>query len=149
MFGKGSLSTAILLCFLFICFSRTSHAQSGKALLLFGGENHKTFLGCLNCGEVNSISVCNEVGEFGSEVSSSSIWNQVGNFGSEVSSESPWNQVASDPPIIVDKDGNSYGYFTANLVHADRTRIPWLVVILDYFDKSTDLDKTRARMCGE
>lgn len=39
--------------------------QTTKALLLFGGENHKTFLGCLNCSEYDSESVFNQYGSFG------------------------------------------------------------------------------------
>lgn len=123
-------------------------AQSPKALLLFGGEGHKTFLGCLNCSDVSTSSVCNDVGEYGSDVSSNSIWNDVGTFGSDVSPESPWDDVSQDAPIIVDKDGNSYGYFSANDVHHDRTDIGWMVAILDYYEKTNDLTKTRNKMCG-
>jgi hypothetical protein len=31
-----------------------SPAQSTKALLLFGGDEHKTFLGCLNCVDTST-----------------------------------------------------------------------------------------------
>lgn len=120
-----------------------------KALLLFGGDDHKTFLGCLNCGTVNSKSVCNSIGHYGSSVSHDSIWNSVGPYGSSVSSTSPWNSISRDAPIIVDTDGNAYGYFTVNSVHHDRTRIKWLLAVLDYYEKTNDLDKTREAMCGE
>jgi hypothetical protein len=123
-------------------------AQSSKALLLFGGEDHKTFLGCLNCSDVSASSVCNDMGEYGSDVSPKSVWNDVGTFGSDVSPKSPWDDVSQDAPIIVDKDGNSYGYFSANNAHRDRTHIGWLVAILDYYEKTNDLDKTRHKMCG-
>lgn len=139
-------SGAVFLCALGL-FSPPSQAQTTKALLLFGGEDHKTFLGCLNCMASSSDSVCNVAGDFGSIVSATSIWNMVGRFGSIVSPESPWNIVASDPPIIVDPDGNSYGYFTENVVH-DQTRIPWLVKILDYYENHDDLDKTQDKLCG-
>src|ERR1700722_9327965 len=102
------------------------HAQKSKALLLFGGDDHKTFLGCLNCGDTNPTSVCNDIGEFGSDIQSGSIWNDIGTYGSDISSSSPWNDIAQDAPIIVDRDGNSYGYFSANTLHHDRTRIGWL-----------------------
>jgi hypothetical protein len=124
-------------------------AQNAKALLLFGGDDHKTFLGCLNCVDTSSVSICNDVGEFGSDVASNSIWNDVGEFGSDVSAHSPWNDVSNDAPIIVDSDGNSYGYFSANSVHHDRTRIPWLLAVLDYYEKTSDLEKTRKMMCGD
>lgn len=131
-----------------VCLTHPSQAQAAKALLLFGGEDHKTFLGCLNCGVVNQLSVCNVAGQYGSIVSENSIWNIVGEFGSIVSPESPWNIVASDPPVIVDKDGNSYGYFTENIAH-DQTHLAWLIDLLENFGQTDDLNEARERFCGE
>ena len=125
-----------------------AEAQATKALLLFGGHDHKTFLGCLNCVDTSDASVCNDVGQYGSDVAENSIWNDVGPYGSDVSPTSPWNNVSQDAPIIVDRAGKSYGHFSANNVHHDRTRIDWLVAILDYYDKANDLAKTRQKMCG-
>jgi hypothetical protein len=125
-----------------------AEAQATKALLLFGGHDHKTFLGCLNCADTSDASVCNDVGQYGSDVAENSIWNDVGPYGSDVSPTSPWNDVSQDAPIIVDRAGKSYGYFSANNVHHDRTRIDWLVAILDYYEKTNDLAKTRQKMCG-
>jgi hypothetical protein len=121
-------------------------AQEAKALLLFGGKDHKTFLGCLNCVDTSEASVCNDVGEQGSDVAKNSIWNDVGPYGSDVSPKSPWDDVSQDGPIIVDRDGKSYGYFSANDVHHDRTRIDWLIA-LDYYEETRNLDKTRKKMC--
>jgi hypothetical protein len=143
------ISFAVLVGLAMLVVQKSDLKAETKALLLFGDEDHKTFLGCLNCGTINSKSVCNSVGHYGSSVSSDSIWNSVGQFGSSVSSKSPWNSVGSSAPIVVDTDGRSYGYFTANAVYHDRTRIKWLVAVLDYYDKTADLDKTRDAMCGE
>jgi hypothetical protein len=85
-------------------------AQTG-ALLLFGGTNHKTFLGCINCNKYDAASVCNKHGTFGSKYNSDSIWNGYGTFGSKYSIDSPWNQYTSSGPIIVDQSGGLYGYF--------------------------------------
>jgi hypothetical protein len=137
-----------ILCALAGFGGAVSHAQAPKALLLFGGDDHKTFLGCLNCVDTSPLSVCNDVGTYGSDISSDSIWNDIGTFGSDISTDSPWDDLSQDAPIIVDKDGNSYGYFSANSLHHDRTHIGWLVAILDYYDKTNDLDKTHKRMCG-
>jgi hypothetical protein len=126
-----------------------SNAQSTKALLLFGVHDHKTFLGCLNCVDTSTVSLCNGFGEFGSEFRSNSIWNEFGHFGNEFSGESPWNEFANEAPIIVDKDGNSYGYFSANEQHHDRTRIDWIVAILDVYRETSNLEKTRKAMCGD
>ncbi len=132
----------------FLMRNPQAEAQAAKALLLFGGHDHKTFLGCLNCVDTSDASVCNDVGKYGSDVAENSIWNDVGPYGSDVSSTSPWNTVSQEAPIIVDRDGKSYGYFSANNVHHDRTRINWLVAILDYYDETNDLAKTREKMCS-
>lgn len=129
-------------------FSRPAGAQT-KALLLFGDEDHRTFLGCLNCSSVSPSSVCNTVGKYGSSIQSDSIWNSIGKFGSSIQRTSPWNTIASDPPIIVDKDGNSYGYFTANEVHAHRSQIPWIEGLLKAYAEDDDLDKIQEKFCEE
>lgn len=85
--------------------------------MLFGGEGHKTYLGCLNCNEFASDSVMNEVGRHGSTVHSDSIFDRVGRFGSVVSQDSACNIAASDPPVIVDGQGRFFGA-------PDRERLP-------------------------
>jgi hypothetical protein len=107
-------------------------------LLLFGGEGHKTFVGCLNCGKYDSGSVCNKYGEFGSKYNSGSIWNKYGDFGSKYSATSPWNRYAAEPPVIVDKEGNFYGYLTANKHNPKRTTIKALVALTDRWEEVTD-----------
>jgi hypothetical protein len=119
------------------------------ALLLFGGPGHKTFLGCLNCGQYDSGSVCNRYGQQGSKYASDSIWNKYGNFGSKYSNESPWNRYASQPPAIVDRDGGFYGYLTANGYNARRTRIKSLVALTDAWEEVTDdPEKVADIFCG-
>src|SRR5689334_22820199 len=138
----------LLVASAFVIVAPSAKAQNAKALLLFGGKDHDTFLGCLNCVDTAATSVCNDVGKYGSDIASESIWNDIGKYGSDISQFSPWNDIAQDVPIIVDRDGKSYGYFTTNDVHHDRTRIGWLVAILDYFQKTKNLSKTRKAMCS-
>jgi hypothetical protein len=99
-------------------------------LMLFGGDGHKTYLGCLNCGEYATDSTFNEYGQSGSRLSSASIWNTYGDFGSAYSSYSVCNPYASDPPVIVDHEGNYYGRLTVNEYHAEigggRQYVAWL-----------------------
>ena len=124
-------------------------AQNNVALLLFGGEGHKTFLGCLNCNQYSSGSVCNKYGQQGSKYNSDSIWNKYGNFGSRYSNQSPWNQYASQPPVIVDKDGNFYGYLTASKYNPKRTTIRLYVQLTDLWEEITDDPEPIAdRLCG-
>jgi|ERR1035437_943262 hypothetical protein len=134
-------------CLIVLLAGSVLYAQSTPALLLFGGKDHKTFLGCINCTATSSGSVCNKYG-VGSKYDTNCIWNKYGDFGSKYSDSSPWNKYSSDAPIIVDKDGGSYGYFSANKYHSDRTRIKWLVRILDFQADHDDLEATRDLMCN-
>jgi len=113
---------------------RVAPAPQRSELLLFGGRGHDVFLGCLNCGEFDSASVWNEFGTHGSTFSDVSIWNKFGTYGSEFSDESPWNRFGQNPPVIVDRSGGFYGYFTANRFFPKRTTIPAFVRLLDKGD---------------
>jgi hypothetical protein len=87
--------------------------------MIFGGDGHKIYLGCLNCSQYASDSVFNEYGDHGSQYSSESIWNHFGDYGSTYSSYGACNLYASDPPVIVDGAGKYYGRLTMNTYHAE------------------------------
>jgi len=108
---------------MFFCFvsplAHTSHVAA-QDLLLFGGTNHDQFLGCLNCNSFERDSVCNQFGA-GNEFSASSIFNEFGTFGNSFSLSSPWNEFSTSKavPVLVDRAGNFYGYFTINDFRSD------------------------------
>jgi hypothetical protein len=152
--GMGKLASLLTLALVILCSFAPSNvpkasAQATKALLLYGGDDHDVFLGCLNCTNQSPSSVCNDYGKYGSEYQSNSIWNAYGMYGSEYNTHSPWNQYITHAPIIVDKDGGSYGYFSANAYHHDRTRIDWIVKLLDFQADKDDLEKTKKMLCGD
>jgi hypothetical protein len=89
-------------------------------LMVFGGEGHKLYLGCLNCNEYASDSVLNSRGSNGSPYSSQSIWNHFGEFGSRYSTYRACNPYAQDPPVIVDQGGTYYGRLTVNQYNPER-----------------------------
>jgi hypothetical protein len=134
--------------FAFLATFAPTQAQS-PALLLFGDEDHTTFLGCLNCSKFDGNSICNQFGEYGSKYSISSIWNEFGTFGSMFSIQSPWNQFSTFGPVIVDYSGQFYGRFTSNRVAGGRTRIQALNELADAVAGGVDLDKARQSFCGE
>ena len=144
------MARLVCLCVLTLLGAPYSNSSTPevKELLLFGGEGGTTFLGCLNCSDTTATSVCNLNGEFGSGESLASIWNDLGDFGSEASDHSPWSDASANPPMILDRNGDPYGYFTRNKAHRSRTRIPWLEVALEYYGKTKNLEKTRVEMCS-
>lgn len=130
----GIFVVSILLCS-FLTNQPFAQTSNSNALLLFGGNNHKVFLGCITCNKYDAASIWNSYGNYGSKYSNSSIWNEHGEYGSEYSSYSPWNPHGANPPIIVNNAGNSFGYFTVNQIKPNRTNIPELVELLDNYDK--------------
>lgn len=87
--------------------------QSQK-IMVFGGTDHKTYLGCLSCSEYSSESVFNQYGNYGSAYSNTSITNPYSQFGSQYSATGACNPYASDPPAVVDQLGDFLGYLTLN-----------------------------------
>ena len=80
-----------------------------EGLLVFGGDNNKTFLGCLVCPETDRDSLFNRFGTYGSRFAANSILNRFGPFGGKFAPYSPCNVYSTTPPVIVDADGENYG----------------------------------------
>ncbi|WP_245688745.1 hypothetical protein [Riemerella columbipharyngis] len=64
-----------------------------------------------------------------------SLWNEYGNYGSNYSSTSPWNNYASYPPIVVDKEGNFYGYFTINGYKGNRANFRLALILYGNYER--------------
>jgi hypothetical protein len=120
----------LILFFLTIC---TKYSFAQKTLHLYGGTNKSVYLGCLNCDKLNSNSIWNELGIYGSNLNEKSIWNDYGTFGGELSDYSPFNSLGINPPEIRDKEGNSYGYLTLNTLTIDRADFKLSSAICKYW----------------
>lgn len=119
-----------------------------KELLIYGGDGHDQFLGCLTCSEYSSDSICNGYGTYGNEFSSDGIWNEFSGFGNEYSSESPWNEFSSSNsvPVVVDREGIFYGYFTINEYRSNA--VDFASDMKEWFDfYDGDLEKIRVTLC--
>ena len=123
-------------------------APAAVTLYLFGGSNYAVYIGCLTCNSLHLESVCNQFGTYGSQFASLSIWNQFGLYGSQFATGSPWNQFSTGGPKIVGSDNLFYGYFTTNKFQLNRTTIPSLVNVLNYYLSTGDLSATRTFSCG-
>jgi hypothetical protein len=132
-----------------IAFLTASMAQPAAAkLMIFGGEGHDEYLGCLDCSEYSSESICNEFGRFGNEFSTAGMFNEFAGFGNEFSAKSPWNEYSTSTsvPVLVDEKGRFYGYFTIN---TSRSNAVDFAPVLAQLFKSTEghLEKLRAAFC--
>lgn len=116
---------------LFLTISTFLNAQT---LHLYGGDNHDVYLGCLNCSEYDSNSIWNEYGTYGSSYNSKSIWNSYGTYGSSYNTDSPWNTYGSNPPVVVDKNGDFYGYFTVNSYKSKRADFDLALTIYENYE---------------
>jgi hypothetical protein len=77
------------------------------------------FLGKITTNSIDSQSIINDIGRFGSEISSTSIRNTIGRYGSTISSLSPFNDITSTPPSIY-KNGRLVAYLTTNRIKTPR-----------------------------
>lgn len=128
--------------------SKTSYYRGRKGLI-YGGKDHKQFLGCIGCGTFSSNSICNRHGSYGSKYSRNSLFNEHSNFGSKYSRSSPWNLYNSSDstPILVDDRGRFFGYFTSNPYRSQafsyaRDLQRW------YNDADGDLEAFQDKLCA-
>lgn len=115
--------------------------NSNTELLIYGGENNRTFLGCINCSDSGSDSIWNLYSGFGSEHDANSIWNEHGEFSGIHGKYSPFNKYSSNPPILVDRQGNFYGYFTADEKYNNRTKYNLASYLCDNWKEISDNQK--------
>lgn len=100
---------------------RNTYTTKGERILIYGGENQDVFLGCLNCDKFDKESIWDFTNEYGSSFGKYSIWNRFKGYGGAYGKYSPFNRFSDNPPILVDKKGKFYGYFTIDNTQVDKT----------------------------
>lgn len=118
---------SLLFSLIFLPFSL--HSQT---LHLYAGDDHTIYLGCLNCNDYDKDSIWNEYGIYGNSYNSKSIWNNYGKYGNSYNATCPWNSYASQPPVVVDKDGNFYGYLAVNEYQNKRANFELAILLYKY-----------------
>ena len=103
-------------------------------LFIYGGQGHSVYLGKLNTSTFDNESIWNPYGTYGNRYNTKCIWNEYGTYGGEYNSDSPFNEYASNPPILVDANGKSYGYFTCNKYKAGRCTYSLVDIICEHVD---------------
>ena len=108
---------------------QAANPTQAPELLVFGGQGHKTFLGCF-CGQYETGSLFNQYSQYGSKYSATSIFNHYSDYGSLYSAYSACSAYAADPPVIVTRGGEFVGRLTLNRYAAgaitDNRVIAWL-----------------------
>ncbi len=97
---------------LMVMAAPSAFAQS-QPILIFGGEDHRDFLGCLTCSQYDANSVWNQYSTYG-WANRYGTWSQYGPYKSAYSATSACNQYATDPPVLVDQTGTFYGRLSIN-----------------------------------
>lgn len=123
--------------------------EEQKSFLIYGGSDHDQFLGCLNCSKYSSDSVCNSYGTYGNRYSGKSLFNSYSTFGNSYSPSSPWNEYSTSKsvPVLVDKEGNFYGYFTINNYRSGAADVAKQLREV-YKAVDGDLEKVQEALCG-
>jgi hypothetical protein len=94
-------------------------SKPSTTLYIYGGTNEKDYLGKLNASRYDS----------------ESIWNPYGTYGNKYNSYSPFNEHGSNPPVLRDKNGKFYGYFTANKYKSKRANYDLIDVICENYEE--------------
>lgn len=111
------------------------NVPSGTILLIYGGKNYDDYLGKINANRFDSESIWNQYGKYGNCYNSQSIWNKYSTYGNKYNNCSPFNDYASNPPILVDKQGNFYGYFTSNKYKSQRANLKLIDIICENYEE--------------
>lgn len=114
--------------------SKKGFTTNGEKILIYGGENSEVFLGCLNCDKFDKESIWNTMGDFGSVFGQFSIWNKFREYGGQMGNYSPFNQFSKKPPILVDSNGNKYGYFSVDSFYKQSTDLKLAIYIVENWE---------------
>ena len=110
-------------------------SKPSTTLYIYGGKNEEDYLGKLNASKYDSESIWNEYGKYGNKYNSKSIWNAYGTYGNKYNSYSPFNEHGSNPPVLRDKNGKFYGYFTANKYKSKRANYDLIDIICENYEE--------------
>lgn len=99
-----------------------------KVLMIFGGEGHRVYLGCISCDSTSQLSVFNREGEYGScRPTRDSLFcrGPLAQYGaaSTLGQLSACSDYSKDPPVIVDNRGGYYGRFSVGGAFAHRDAV--------------------------
>jgi len=131
-----------------LVFGPTAAAAAEK-LMLLGGSDLKQYLGCIECNEFSTDSICNGFGKYGNQFSTDGMFQEFSGFGNDFLPESPWNEFSTSTsvPVLVDEQVAFYGYFTINDSRPNAVKFSHQLYLL-YKQSNGDLEKVRKGICS-
>lgn len=86
---------------------------------LYSDDGEYNYLGKLVTGKHDTDGLWNEYSDYGGKFGKYSIWNKYSDYGDGYSRYSAFNKYASNPPLIVDDNGEIFGYLTEDKYQTD------------------------------
>lgn len=123
----------VFFIFIILMVSLVSYAQIYTSYKIYGGANHKEYLGKW-ASKYDGESIWNKYSDYGSKYNSKSIWNKYGNYGSRYGSYSPWNAYSSEPPVLVDEYGRVVDYLSRGMKASSKMR-NLMEYVFQHFDE--------------
>jgi hypothetical protein len=113
---RWPISATLVAVIVLVVTSDTYSQRQPRKIMIFGGRDHRTYLGCLSCPRTAPDSIFNSYGEYGHcRLFSDNLFCRTpfSDFGSRgpLQDLSACSSNASNPPVIVDEDGGYYGRF--------------------------------------
>jgi len=112
---------AVIVSYFSLSGMKAGSTAANPKLMIFGGENHETYLGCLNCSSAAADSIFNKSGRYrncasmalgGDNLFCRLPFSEFGNTTPINKHFSACNSNASDPPVLVDEEGRYFGRFS-------------------------------------
>ncbi len=86
---------------------------------LYSDDGEYNYLGKLVTGKHDTDGLWNDYSNYGGKYGENSIWNKYGDYGSKYGQYSAFYKYASNPPLIVDDNGEIFGYLTEDKFQTD------------------------------
>lgn len=116
------LSLSAVGCGLQGLYGSASPSARPAKVMVFGGNDHQTYLGCISCADTVFDSIFNDEGPYGAygctaKFNCKNLFTRMypnADFGGDIygSKFSACYSSASDPPVVVDQNGGYYGRFS-------------------------------------
>lgn len=71
-----------------------------NGMYIYAQDTKQQYLGFITSSQIESESIINTIGAYGSTISQTSIFNTISTYGSSISSYSPFNSITQTPPVI-------------------------------------------------